>query len=276
MTQSMATTFSPSQNQKALEEKLIKFYEKPTDYSAFQEASYHPGPWNHVLESIRSVKVTGRRVRVLESGCGRTGFAGYLEANDLRDSVELHLHDVTSANAAYLERAADEVHLGGVNASSAGFDIVFSTYVWEHLVDPKSVLESWISMLKPGGSLFIFSPRYDFPGYLNPSIDHLARNTRWSIAAKVIFCRCRTLLIGRASFLIEDDPAVFHLPWRTDRDAVHWASLFDLKAELKGRGELSSLNLPYGPSWRDWLLKRWLTVAVRFRPSGQGDEAGRR
>jgi len=246
-----------------LERKLFDFYQVGEGYNAFETISDHRDLWKIVADSLR-LRSSPNRVRILEAGCGRTGFARFLKDQGLRDQVELHLHDITSFNAKFLSEEADFVYIGQMPKMDGCFEAVFSTYVFEHLVEPKTVLESWVRLLKPGGRLFIFSPRYDLPGYLNPSSDHKRGLNRACLAFWITIQRLYTLLTGHAAFLVDEDPSMFHLPWQRDRDAVHWVSFWDVKAELHGRGRLTNLLIPHGRSWRDYILKRWLTLAICF------------
>ena len=101
-----------------------------------------------------------------------SGFAGYLEQHGIRDLVELHAHDVTSHNVEWLRSAADQVYIGEVSEIDlpGEFDIIFSTYVLEHVSNPSVHLETlWKQLVPPrspagGGSLFLISPRYDLFG----------------------------------------------------------------------------------------------------------------
>jgi SAM-dependent methyltransferase len=243
---------------------LQTFYQKPDHYTAFESMSDHPGPWRFVADTIERLAKQGQPVRVLEAGCGRTGFCRYLSALGLRSKVIFVAHDVTTASEDYLRQEADEVVVGPLENLSGRFDVIFSTYVWEHLTTPARALQRWLEQLTDDGSLLIFSPRYDLPGYLSPSADHETWDVRAILGFQVMFYRLKTLLTGVPVFVLDTDPAVFHLPWRTDRDAVHWVSLFDLQAVARDSFRIQQLSLPHAPSWRDYVLKRWLTLAVRI------------
>lgn len=51
------------------------------------------------------------------------------------------------------------------------WDYIFSSHCLEHLVDPVKALEYWITLLRPGGTLFVFLPHSDMEYWL-PQNDH--------------------------------------------------------------------------------------------------------
>jgi len=239
--------------------RLDDFYATTTSYEAFQGVCDHSDCWAHVRTAIESVIEKRGSCRVLEIGAGRTGFAGFLA--ELRCRVHFIAQDVTAQNAEFLKSQADTLHLGDISELEAEVDVIFSTYVLEHVTNPRAHLEASFAKLRPGGMLFIFSPRYDAPFYLCHSADHLGIFQRMRLGAKLVLRRIWTLLSSGPAFLVHLDPSVFHMPWAIDRDAVHWVSLFDLRAFFSGRGQMQSLRLPAKPG-KDWIVKRCLTVAV--------------
>lgn len=253
-----------------LRRRLDEFYATVTTYGDFQRPSEHPAPWGHVCEEAARLLAAnpGTPCRVLEFGAGRTGFGEFARARlgGGRERVHFTAQDVTAQNVEYLRAAADAVHVGAVQTLAGGpFDIIFSTFVFEHVTDPAAVLARCLELLAPGGSLFLFCPRYDVPGYLPPSAAHLGPAARARLAAQMVAARVRTRFTGEPAFLIHHDPAVFHLPFARDRDAIHWASRLDLGAFFHGRAELRDLPLPAGPG-KDWVVKNLLTIRLRIRP----------
>jgi SAM-dependent methyltransferase len=193
----------------------------------------------------------------LEIGAGRTGFAEYLRQRGV--SAHFTAHDVTQRNQTYLREQADEIVIGPLPSIAGVFDIIFSTFVLEHTTDPVAALETSWRLLKSGGKLFIFCPRYDAPFYLPPSADHYSGVARAGITIQLAVARLRTLVMREARFFVHTDPALFALPWKRDRDAVHWVSYFDLAIFFRNRGDLRKLHVPAG-SWKDAILKNFLQV----------------
>lgn len=145
--------------------------------------------------------------------------------------------------------------------------MIFSTYVLEHVSEPSIHLARLFELINTGGSLFIFSPRYDFPGYLCPSSRHLSVMGKIKTLLEQQFFRFKSLVLRKPSFLIHSDLAAFYGPFFTDADAVHWVSLFDLKywaLDMNLKFNQLKLGAPRFAT-RDWIVKRWLTCAVEIR-----------
>ncbi|MEM9213299.1 MAG: methyltransferase domain-containing protein [Cyanobacteria bacterium P01_F01_bin.150] len=115
---------------------------------------------------------------IFEFGAGCTRFSWHLES-DLRSKVSYDVQDVTYVNFDYLKEEADSAHIGKIQDVDNNYDIIFSTFVWEHITDPQSTLQHLLILLKPGGSIFIVSPRYEFPFYISPSEKHLSKIKRF-------------------------------------------------------------------------------------------------
>ena len=216
---------------------------------------------------------------MLEVGAGRTGFAEFLNEVGLRPSVDFHAQDVTRFNEAWLNSQADSVYFGDVADAGipAGMDIVFSTYVLEHVTDPDQHLDALWSLVGVGpgksGSIYVFCPRYDLPGYLCPSARHLSVKDRLGLLLTAAKSRLVTLITQRPQFLLQTDLAAFHRPFYLDADAVHWVSLFDLKAWAKQHlacFEKLCVGSPVVLT-KDWVIKRFCTTAVRLQKIGKAD-----
>ena len=247
-----------------LRTKLDAFYGSPEEYSAFLEPNWKPEYWAPIKQSaLERVSKTGR-CRILEIGAGCTSFGSYL--GELREQVEFHVQDVTPANKAHLATQADAVNVVDVLSISDKYDIIFSTFVWEHVSSPRQTMSHLMTPLNPGGSIFVASPRYDFPFYLSPSARHLTRARKTAIAIWLLWRRTRVLLGGRADFLIHLDPAVLRSRWFRDADAIHWVSLWDLKREFAEGHEIKRIRIPangiLGRFWEKYLL---LFVAITPR-----------
>lgn len=261
----------PYSERMMLKQKLYHYYNSVTDYTVFAEVSSKVLCWSHLERAIRQIlryRKDKQTVRILEVGAGRSGFGNWLKAIGLREVVHWSAQDVTRQNAEWLDSEADRVWYDDIGTikEREEFDIVFSTYVFEHVSDPSIHLDIIYGLLVPGGSLFIFCPRYDFPGYLCPSSKHLNLFNRAQLFLQWGSNRCLSLLRGRPSFLLQTDVAAFHVPFFIDSDAVHWVSLLDLKLWAKKKGaKLKNLHLgapPVGSA--DWIVKRFLTCAVRI------------
>ena len=213
-----------------LRQALDEFYAKPSSYSDFEVAVNHkPEYWCHVLDAVRERAATlpeGEPVRVLEFGAGRTGFASFL--GPLRSRVHFTTQDVTHANEDHLRSQADTVHIGDVAALAGPFDVIFSTFVWEHITNPAATYAHLLGVLRPGGCLIIACPRYDVPLYIPPSARHYSRLGQLRVAAWLVRRRLAAIAGGPARFWIHTDPAVLRVAdWFRDSDAIHWVSRAD-------------------------------------------------
>jgi SAM-dependent methyltransferase len=255
--------------------RLSAFYRSTDSYTAFQQSSEESDCWRHIAQEIRRREAAapgGSPVRVLEVGCGRSGFGDWLLAQGLRERVHWTAQDITETNQEWLRSRADVFRVVPVEEldAGAGFDIVFSTYVLEHVCEPQRHLERLATLLARDGKLYVFCPRYDLPGYLCPSSRHLPLLTRARLAARVCAERLRCLLTGRPSFLVQTDIAAFHGPFYTDADAVHWVSLWDLRAWARGRGWHFRPLRRGQPRFlsKDWIVKNYLVCAVEMSSRG--------
>lgn len=242
-----------------LRDRMDHFYASTQDYMAFMQPSAMPERWAHVRAAISRLASNQNPTKILEFGAGRSGFSTWLGED--RERVDYCVQDVTAANETFLREHADSVVIGPLHKVGGPFDVIFSTFVFEHVSDPCASLGYLLKLLTPGGRLFIFAPRYDFPGYLSRSADHYSAAKRGGLAMLLITRRLWTCLSGQPAFLIHHDPALFHLPWKRDRDAIHWVSLFDLRAALRGRARLTVLPID-GGSFVDRFVKNYLQLNV--------------
>lgn len=218
-----------------LEESMQAYYASVPDYPAFHSPSHHPLEWHHVLaEVVNRIPTYDRNVTILEFGSGRSGFPSWLRnelASSFSGGVSITCQDVTPTNRDYLSQVADTVLiaplLNGV-LPEASYDIIFSTHCFEHVVRPEQLLHTLIGLLKPGGSLLLFAPRYDLPFYLSPSCSNLSIAQYLLLSLRILLIRTISRLRRKPSFLIDTGPACLNRPFRRDSDAIHWVSFHDL------------------------------------------------
>jgi SAM-dependent methyltransferase len=247
----------------ALEARLFAFYQKGVNYPAFVETSGHPYLWDTVLAIAREKSGPGRMVRVLEVGAGRSGFGAYLIAKG-REGIHYTAQDVTEANVDFLRGQADAVLTHSVTALEGNWDVIFSSYVVEHLCRPRVYVQALWDRLNPGGALVIQAPRYDIPFYLSPAFDHLTGWQRLGWRFRLVFEWVRDAFSSCPAFWIFSDPALFSLPFVRDRDAVHRVARRDLIKLLGGQADFSEFFIPTG-SLKDYLVKRFLTLRLIAR-----------
>lgn len=249
--------------------QLDEYYSSVSDYTAFFKPSSQNHCWIHISAEIRKrSSITNSPIKVLEVGAGKSGFGLWLNQQGLRKSVSWSAQDVTLQNREWLEDQADKGIFGDVNVIEyEKYDIIFSTYVLEHIARPSNHLEYLYRLLEENGSLFIFSPRYDFPGYFCPSSRHISNYKKIKVFFWQQIYRIRGYLKKEPSFLIQNDLAAFHGPFFTDADAVHWVSLFDLNYWTYRIGaKFRILNLGSSKILsKEWIVKKFLTCAVEIR-----------
>ena len=246
----------------ALETRLVDFYNTFTGYDAFRSSPEYPVLWGEVLRLARARREAARPCRVLEIGAGRSGFGKFLREQGAREEIHLTSQDITTANLAHLRESSDEVFTGNIDRLEGTWDLIFHSYVYEHLCRPREFNERLWSHLAPGGYLLIQCPRYDFPLYFPPAWDHLPLPAKlWQtlklLAGDLAAAGART----GSRFTIFSDPAVFHLPFVRDRDAVHRVRKSDLRALFGDRATLREFDLAPG-SLKDWIVKKLLTLRV--------------
>lgn len=125
--------------------------------NSLRERFYHD-EWLHndsaFLELIQSR--LRPEMRVLDAGAG----AGDLFDYDLKDSV----HELVGVNLDPRVETNPRLHRGVIADltdlpfESESFDIIFSRYVFEHVVDPQALLKELRRVLKPGGRVLFLTP----------------------------------------------------------------------------------------------------------------------
>jgi len=138
--------------------------------------------WNHAMEvmsrEIRSIKDPGKVLEILEAGCGQKwhldiGDGGYVltgidvdpEALRIRRDETKDLHEAVVGDL----RTADFGH--------RTFDVIFNSYVLEHVPGAQQVLENFNRWVKPGGLIIIMIPdpysAYGFTSRMTPHWFHV-------------------------------------------------------------------------------------------------------
>jgi SAM-dependent methyltransferase len=116
-------------------------------------------PW-HELAKPELGDLTG--LAVLEAGCGRGAFAGYLADQGARvTACDVSPVAVGLANRLLAGRAEAVVaDLQQLPFPDGSFDVVASLETVEHLPDPVQGMRELVRVLKPGGKLVLTGPNY--------------------------------------------------------------------------------------------------------------------
>lgn len=149
---------------------------------------------------------------MLEVGCGRGAFAGYLKPTVKYRGLEFNGEAIRKANGAGLlvENLSIE---NEAEQRPAYYDVVCHFQVLEHVPDCQSFMKSCVAALKPGGLLLVVVPSEDSflsvasSAWLNMPPHHV---TRWKDAAmRHFFAR-----LGLTMKEIWHEPvAYFHADW---------------------------------------------------------------
>ncbi|WP_159460304.1 class I SAM-dependent methyltransferase [Tistlia consotensis] len=248
-----------------LEARLAAFYAADEGYFEFAESLDHSRFYEALRPHIEAAMTERRRLRVLEFGAGRSGFPDWLEAVGLRQRIELTAQDVTALNRDWLAARCEAVLLGDAAEGLAGgpYDLIFSTFVYEHLVRPDRVVEACVSALAPGGLLAIFSPAYVMPGYVPPALRARPRAQGLTVTLFLWLQALKVRLGGRPNFWVAAEPALFERGYFVDADAVHLVAPADLDRLLAGRAVRRPLRLP-AQGLADWVWSRFLLLAALY------------
>jgi SAM-dependent methyltransferase len=184
--------------------------------------------------------------------------------------VQVTCQDVTAANVAHLEQVADAVLIAPLQDGDlhpASFDIIFSTHCFEHVARPEQLLYTLLGLLKPGGSLLLFAPRYDLPFYLSPSSGNLSSVQRFLLSLRLLLIRFASRLRRRPAFVIDTSPACLDRPFRRDEDAIHWVSNHDLYLFARRAGlVISELDISHHAPFfsKQWLIDGCGKLAIKL------------
>lgn len=258
-----------------LRRRLDEFYSRTTDYYAFQAPPDNSWWFDLMAPLVREVcdraAKEGRPARILELGAGLPTFPKHFA--EMKDRFEYHAQDVTAQNREYLDQMATQVFIADVEGIPGPYDLIFSTFVFEHVSNPTAFLHEIKRLLTPGGVHVIFCPRYDLPGYLCPSLRHLRPLNKLAALLFLSASRLVAHIDRRARFWVNLDPAVLHLPWFRDSDAVHVVSRYDVERWHKKNGFVVNRIDPrpllaVRRGWRIQVLLRHLTLMLACRKSG--------
>lgn len=227
-------------------------------------------------------EISSRRAKVLDVGCGSGAFSTLLG-----QGCSYWGGDFETESTARRESSVCDATLFRLDAcrvfpfDDRSFDYVISLWCLEHVPEPKSMLRECVRVLKPNGKLALIFPNYDNPLRRCPSYwcmrgrddslvsalrpfqikalsCQLARRSSYVLRQAVRQMRL-TLSRRYASFWINEDPAIKHLPWARDRDAIHVVSGQSVERFLVGQGmqiESSSRKvvsgLPVVDGFFDW------------------------
>lgn len=206
---------------------------------------------------------------MLEVGCGRGAFAGYLKTSVKYRGLEFNdeaIHKAIGAGLA-VEKLSIETE---AEQRPAYYDVVCHFQVLEHVSDCQSFMKSRVAALKPGGLLLVTVPSEDSflsvasSAWLNMPPHHV---TRWKDAAmRHLFAR-----LGLTMNQIWHEPvADFHVEWyKSTMRELALSRVLRQDIGLDNRSVMARLikRIARSKSLENWLLKRG-EAGFKFKGNG--------
>jgi SAM-dependent methyltransferase len=118
--------------------------------------------WQLVEAFIRSRAPQGRKLQILEAGCGR---AWHFKMGDI--PFELTGIDLDAAALEARKTLKKDLHhafvgdLRTAQLESNRFDVVYSSFVLEHVPGAEKVMENFVRWARPGGAIVVRVPDRD-------------------------------------------------------------------------------------------------------------------
>ena len=107
-------------------------------------------------------QAAGRQIDILEAGCGRRWEFTSLNVGYRLTGVDMDRHALESRVRE--DRDLDAAVVGDLRTVAlpdSRFDVIYSSYVLEHIPNAERVLKNFVSWLRPGGLLIIKIPDRD-------------------------------------------------------------------------------------------------------------------
>jgi SAM-dependent methyltransferase len=256
-----------------LQRRLVDFYATTKTYTAFQESTGRDRLYDLLIPLLRPKTRSNEVIQFLELGAGRTEFPDYLKRHAI--NVAFDAQDITPTNIDYLRFRCRRIYICDIAdvPSSGQYDVVISTFVFEHVPNPSEFLAHVDRLLRPGGWHVLFCPRYDLPGYLCPSLRHLGIFQQLEVKVWLAFSRLRAFLDRRPRFWVNCDPSVFHSTWYRDADAVHLVSRIDVERWHRLQGFKICRLYPKCRGFDGYVLWRLLTLNIACQKAGSIEDS---
>ena len=141
-------------------EEMGRHYGEYYDRSVAAAGENSPGRFRDRIETLRQYKQSGA---ILDLGCSSGSFL-----SGLGQGWELHGIDMSAESASKAKRLCGaDIFIGDIldaRFAPGSFDVITCFHVFEHLYQPKLVLEKISEWLKPGGIFYVMVPNIDSAG----------------------------------------------------------------------------------------------------------------
>lgn len=151
---------------KNLKEKLEKeVWRSDTYYVLAKKGSLDT---NHPGMKILQKYATKARM-ILDLGCGEGSRLNFLSKDKtVSIGIDISRTGIDLANKNYPKLKFIKADLERTSLNDESFDLIYSAYVFEHLVHPEKVLLEAIRLLKKHGFLILIAPNYGSPNRSSP------------------------------------------------------------------------------------------------------------
>lgn len=139
---------------------MNKYYEMAA--KASKEIGSHPG--------LKKLKVLlGEAEKVLDVGCGEGSRLNFLmPKNRTGWGVDINSRAIGYAKKNYPMHQFMVSDASGLSFDNNSFDLVYSAFALEHVLDPKLVIQEMFRVCKPKGKFVILCPNYGAPNRRSP------------------------------------------------------------------------------------------------------------
>jgi SAM-dependent methyltransferase len=145
-----------------------------------QYAALRPG-WKSATARYEQwvAEMLDLNTRVLDLGCGRGGIVERLGAQGQWVGIDPDSRSLRTHRVPTLPRGQAPAHR--LPFADRAFDLVVSSWVFEHLPDPKAVFDEVARVLRPGGRLVFLTPngRHPIPRLSRYAADLTRLQARW-------------------------------------------------------------------------------------------------
>jgi len=134
-------------------------------YSASKESGSNEG--------MRKLKEYAKNAKnILECGCGSGRSIGFIwHKNAFITGIDLFEYTLKKAKTDFKNKKNVSFKLGNIENlpfANESYDLVYSTYTMEHVLNPEKAIDEMIRVVKKGGYIIVIAPNYGSPIEFSP------------------------------------------------------------------------------------------------------------